>query len=178
MRPSFRYRERIPFAAAQVFRNTSKNNFKRDIDILDKCTICTSTVSFNIAISTGSKVPIYKQITDQVWLAVATGKLAVGDQLPSVRALAEELVVNPNTIARAYADLTRDGLIESKAGRGVFITHKRKVFTQEEGWRRLEPFIDAAIGEGMALDFTHEQLKEIFEKKLNQWKPAKGTDHE
>ncbi len=94
------------------------------------CTICTSTVNFAVTISTGSKVPIYKQITDQVWQAVITGKLQVGAQLPSVRALAEELVVNPNTIARAYADLTRDGLIESRAGRGVFITEKRESFHQ------------------------------------------------
>jgi GntR family transcriptional regulator len=131
-------------------------------------------VSFNITISTGSNTPIYKQITDQVWLAFVTGKLAVGDQLPTVRTLAENLVVNPNTVARAYADLTRDGLIESRAGRGVFITRKRKVFTREEGWRRLEPLIDAAIGEAMAMDFTHQELREEFEKKLGQWKPAKG----
>lgn len=131
-------------------------------------------MNFAIAIGTGSKVPIYKQITDQVWQAVTTGKLAVGDQLPSVRALAEQLVVNPNTIARAYSDLTRDGLIESKAGRGVFITEKRRVFTSEEGWRRLEPLLDAAIGEAMALDFTHQELKQAFEKKLSQWKPVKG----
>ena len=131
-------------------------------------------MSFNITISTGSNTPIYKQVTDQVWQAVVTGKLAVGDQLPSVRALAEDLVVNPNTVARAYADLARDGLIESRAGRGVFITRKRKVFTREEGWRRLEPLIDAAIGEAMAMDFTHQELREAFEKKLGQWKHAKG----
>lgn len=77
-------------------------------------------MSFNITISTGSNTPIYKQITDQVWLAVVTGKLAVGDQLPSVRALAEDLVVNPNTVARAYADLMRDGLIESRGGARSF----------------------------------------------------------
>jgi GntR family transcriptional regulator len=137
-------------------------------------------VKFSFAISTGSKVPIYKQITDQVWMAVATGKLAVGDQLPSVRALAEELVVNPNTIAHAYSDLTRDGLIESRAGRGVFIARKRKVFTPEEAWRRLEPMLDAAIGEAMALDFTRQELKAAFDKKLDLWTKAKGgsPDHE
>ena len=128
----------------------------------------------NFAISTGSKIPIYKQIADQVRLAVVTAKLAVGDQLPSVRALAEELVVNPNTVAHAYADLTRDGMIESRAGRGVFIARKRKVFTSEESWRRLEPLIDAAIGEALALDFTHEELQAAFEKKLRQWKQVKG----
>ncbi len=88
-------------------------------------------MTFNI--NTGSNTPIYKQITDQVRLAVTQGKVAVGDQLPSVRALAEDLVVNPNTVARAYADLMREGLLESRAGRGVFFTHKRKVFSRAEG---------------------------------------------
>jgi GntR family transcriptional regulator len=137
-------------------------------------------VGFGFTISTGSKVAIYKQITDQVWMAVATGKLAVGDQLPSVRALAEELVVNPNTIAHAYSDLTRDGLIESRAGRGVFIVQKRKVFTPEEAWRRLEPLLDAAIGEAMALGYSPAALKAAFDQKLDLWTKAKGgsSDHE
>lgn len=128
-------------------------------------------IAFNI--NTGSNTPIYQQITAQVRLAVATGKLAVGDQLPSVRLLAEELVVNPNTVARAYADLMREGLIESRAGRGVFITRKRKVFSRAEGRRRLEPQLDALIGEAMTLDFTREELREAFEEKLRQWKPPK-----
>ena len=128
-------------------------------------------IAFNI--NTGSNTPIYQQITAQVRLAVAAGKLAVGDQLPSVRGLAEELVVNPNTVARAYADLMREGLIESRAGCGVFITRKRKVFSRAEGRRRLEPQLDALIGEAMTLDFTREELREAFEEKLRQWKPPK-----
>jgi GntR family transcriptional regulator len=128
----------------------------------------------NVAINTGSTTPIYKQITDQVRLAVATGKLGVGDQLPSVRALAEELVVNPNTVARAYADLGREGLIEARAGRGIFVTRKRRVYTREEGWRRLEPLIDGLIGEAMALDFTREELAEAVERRLARWKVEKG----
>jgi GntR family transcriptional regulator len=132
-------------------------------------------VALNLAISTGSDTPIYKQITDQVRLAVATGRLKVDDQLPSVRALAEELVLNPNTIARAYSDLAREGLIESRAGRGVFIIRKRKVFSREEGRRRLEPLLDSLIGEALAMDFTREDLQDAFEKKLNQWKEPKGA---
>jgi GntR family transcriptional regulator len=126
----------------------------------------------NILISTGASSPIYKQITDQVRLAVATGKLAVADPLPSVRALAEQLVINPNTVARAYADLAREGLIESRPGRGVFIIRKRKVFTREEGWRRLEPLLEGLIGEALAMDFSPEELRKAFEKKLEQWKLA------
>jgi len=131
-------------------------------------------MSLSIAISTGSSIPIYKQITDQVRLAVATGKLSIDDQLPSVRALAEELVLNPNTVARAYGDLAREGLIEARAGRGVFIIRKRKVFTREEGRRRLEPLLDSLIGEAMAMDFTGDDLRQAFEKKLNQWKDKGG----
>jgi GntR family transcriptional regulator len=131
-------------------------------------------MNLNLVISTGSTTPIYKQISDQVRLAVATGKLVIGDQLPSIRALAEELVVNPNTVARVYADLAREGIIESRAGRGVFITRKRRVFTRQEGWRRLEPLIDGLIGEAMAMDFTREDLHDAFEKKLSQWNTDKG----
>ena len=129
----------------------------------------------NIVVNTGSSVPIYKQITEQVRLAVATGKLTVGEQLPSVRALAEKVVLNPNTVARAYGDLAREGLIETRPGRGVFIIRKRKVFTREEGRRRLEPLINTLISEAMAMDFTPEDLQETFEKKLSQWKNEKGV---
>jgi len=133
-------------------------------------------MSLTFSINTGSATPIYKQITEQVRLAVTAGKLSVGDQLPSVRVLAEDLVVNPNTVARAYADLAREGLLEARSGRGVFITHKRKVYSRAEGWRRIEPLLDALIGEAMILDFTREELREAFNEKLSQWKHPKGGD--
>jgi len=127
-------------------------------------------------INTGSSVPIYQQITDQVRLAVTAGTVQVGDQLPSVRALAEDLVVNPNTVARAYAELMREGLLESRAGRGVFITPKRKVFSRDESWRRLEPRLDALIGEAMTLDFTPDELRQALEAKLAKWKHPQGGE--
>jgi GntR family transcriptional regulator len=130
-------------------------------------------VSFTFNINTGSDTPIYKQIADHIRLSVATGRVCVGEQLPSVRALAEQLVLNPNTVAKAYGELARDGLIESRAGRGIFIIHKRKVFTPEEAWRRLDPALDGLIGEAMSLDITREELREAFEKKLQQWKTTK-----
>ena len=137
-----------------------------------------TNVNLNIAINIGSATPIYKQITDQVRLAVATGRLAVGDQLPSVRALAEELVVNHNTVARAYTYLASEGLLESRAGRGVFVTRKRKMFTREEGRRRLGPLLEGLIGEAMVMDFSQEELREAFDKKLSQcqWNSKKGAD--
>ena len=129
----------------------------------------------NIVINTGSSVPIYKQITEQVRRAVATGRLTIADQLPSVRALAEHLVLNPNTVARAYADLAREGVIETRPGRGVFIIEKRKIFSREEGRRRLEPLLNTLISEGLAMDFSPDELQEAFARKLGQWKNEKGT---
>ena len=131
-------------------------------------------MNFNCVINTGASAPIYKQITDQVRLAVATGRLKVGEQLPSVRVFAETLVLNPNTVARAYSDLAREGLIESRPGRGVFIIQKRKVFTREEGRRRLEPLLNTLIGEAMAMDFSAEDLQAAFAKKLSQWQNENG----
>ena len=132
-------------------------------------------MNLNIVISTGSSTPIYKQITDQVKRAVASGQLTVADQLPSVRVLAESLVLNPNTVARAYTDLAREGIIETRPGRGVFIIQKRKVFAREEGLRRLEPLLDALLGEAVAMDFTPEELKAALANKLTQWQPKSGA---
>jgi len=106
-------------------------------------------------------------------MAVAMGRLAVAEQLPSVRALAEQLVVNPNTVARAYGDLAREGLIETRAGRGVFIIPKRRVFHAAEGRRRLEPLLNSLISEALAMDITPEELQEALEKKLREWRNEK-----
>ena len=130
-------------------------------------------MNLNILINTGSISPIYKQITEQVRRAVATGRLTVTDQLPSVRALAESLVLNPNTVARAYADLAREGVIETRPGRGVFIIPKRKVFAREEARRRLEPLMNTLISEGLAMDFSPDELQEAFGRKLSEWKNEK-----
>jgi GntR family transcriptional regulator len=132
-------------------------------------------VAYVFQISTGSATPIYRQITDQVRLAVATGKLQVGEALPSVRSLAEELVVNPNTVARAYADLSREGLLETRPGLGVFISRKRRVYTREEGRRRLEPLLHGLISEAMALGYSLEELREAFERNASKWTQPKGT---
>ena len=127
-------------------------------------------------INPGSNTPIYQQLTEQVRLAVTTGRLQVGEQLPSVRALAEELVVNPNTVARAYSELLREGLLESRSGRGVFITPKRKIYSRAESRRRLDPLLQALISEALILNFTPEELRAVLDEKLGQWKPVKERE--
>src|ERR1700721_2007351 len=73
-------------------------------------------------LSPSSGVPLYLQLIEQVRHAVETGSLHTGDQLPTIRGLAQELVINPNTVVRAYRELERDGVVELRHGSGVFIS--------------------------------------------------------
>jgi GntR family transcriptional regulator len=125
-------------------------------------------MAFELSISPGSASPIFKQIVDQVRLGVATGSLAVGDQLPSVRALAERLIVNPNTIARAYAELTREGIVDGRRGKGLFVAGRRQMYTKTERLRRIGPLIDAVAHEGLSLGFTPAEMVETLENKLKK----------
>jgi GntR family transcriptional regulator len=163
-----------PHCACSVAKKKQKNSLTEVSCCISRNRTVGKQMNFDCVINTGSSTPIYKQVTDQVRRAVATGRLAVGDQLPSVRVFAETLVLNPNTVARAYADLAREGLIESRPGRGVFLIHKRKVFTREEGCRRLEPLLEALIGEAMALDFSPADLQAALARKLSQWLSENG----
>ncbi len=121
-------------------------------------------------IAPGSDTPIYRQIVDQVRRAAATGALREGDQLPSVRALAEQLVVNPNTVARAYGDLVRDGVAESRHGRGLFLAPKRRIFSNEERRRRLRRAAETFLSEVAFLDFESSEIRSVLDETLGQWK--------
>jgi len=132
--------------------------------------------AFQIQVAPLSGSPIFRQIVDQVRLAVATGKLSAGDQLPSVRALAEELVVNPNTIAKAYAELSRDGIIEAQQGRGAFVAEPRQIYTRAERVRRIEPLLDSLINEALALGFDRDEILEAITRKLDKLN-LKVSDH-
>ncbi|HEX4795752.1 MAG TPA: GntR family transcriptional regulator [Humisphaera sp.] len=122
-----------------------------------------------ISIATGSAAPIYRQIADQICRAVAGGQLVAGEQVPSVRALAEELVINPNTVARTYADLIREGVLEAQKGKGVFVARRRAVFTKTERLRRLEASLEALVNDAILLGFTPEELRAALEKKLREF---------
>jgi GntR family transcriptional regulator len=130
---------------------------------------------YEIQIAPGGSSPIFKQIVDQVRLAVATGKLVEGDPLPSVRALAERLLVNPNTIAKAFGELSREGIIDSQHGRGVFIAKPRQVYTKSERLRRIEPLIDALVHEGISLGFSRAELVDAVESRLDKLTLATGA---
>ncbi len=123
-------------------------------------------MALELTIATGSSVPIYKQITDQVCMAIATGQILPGDALPSVRAVAERLVVNPNTVARAYADLARDGRVVTQPGKGLTVAPRRQMLSEEERRRRLDLALDEFVREVVFLDFSREEILRCLSEKL------------
>ncbi|HVS73438.1 MAG TPA: GntR family transcriptional regulator [Phycisphaerae bacterium] len=131
-------------------------------------------MALDIIVSTGSTVPMYRQICDQVCRAIATGQLSAGEQLPSVRALAEELVLNPNTVGRAYAELIREGALEGQQGKGVFVAERRTIYTKAERLRRLDGRLEAFVSDGLHLGFTPEELREALDRKLQRLEAASG----
>jgi len=122
-----------------------------------------------LRITPGSPSPIYQQITTQLRHAIATGGIAEGSLVPSVRALAEQLLINPNTVAKAYADLSRDGLLESMPGRGLAVAARRAGMglTRAERVRRLDPALTQLLQEAVALEMSAEDLRDLLDKK---WK--------
>ena len=121
-----------------------------------------------IHIITGGKVPIYRQVVDQIRSAIGSGSLAVGDPLPSVRALATELIVNPNTVAKAYSALVNDGVIESQRGRGYFVIQRREIFTKKERKLRLSEAINPFIAEAMTLGFDEAEIIAEIQKHFSK----------
>jgi GntR family transcriptional regulator len=117
-----------------------------------------------------SKIPIYVQIIDQIKHRIATGDLAPGDQLPTVRQLATDLRVNFNTIARAYRMLDEEGLISTQHGRGTYILpppseeNGERLRRQDIKWLTLHYLNEAAN-----LAYSAEEVQQIFEQYINQW---------
>ena len=124
--------------------------------------------SFHISVTTGTGTPIYRQIIDQVRLAMATGALRPGQTMPSVRSLAERLVVNANTVVKAYAELVRDGVLESQQGMGFYVAEKRQIYSKAERLRRLRLAVDDFMHEAVFLDFSAEEIRAVVEEKLTE----------
>ncbi len=124
--------------------------------------------AFRVNITTGSGTPIYRQIIEQVRLGVATGTLAPGDAMPSVRSLAEQNLINVNTVVKAYAELVRDGVLESHHGKGFFAAEKRQVYSRAERLRRLRQAADTFVREAVFLDFSVDDILQVVTEKLAQ----------
>ena len=127
-----------------------------------------------------SGLPVYLQIIDQFKLAAASGALRAGDALPSIRPLAEQLRVNRNTVARAYAELEAEGVIETIAGKGCFLKQSRSPFSRQVRLQRLAQAIDAAIVEAHHSQVSDRDFLGLAKERLEIFagKKARGADAE
>jgi GntR family transcriptional regulator len=113
-----------------------------------------------------SGVPIYMQLIEQVKHAVETGALRPGEQLPGIRPLAEELVINPNTVAKAYRELEHEGFIELRHGAGAFIAHIGRDRKDADRLRAGQAIVAAAMARLRARGIGEEEIRRLFEAEL------------
>jgi GntR family transcriptional regulator len=113
-----------------------------------------------------SGVPIYLQLMEQVKHAIETGALRAGEQLPGIRPLAEELVINPNTVAKAYRELEHEGVIELRHGAGAFVTQGAAAAHATDKLRAAQTVVAAAVERLRARGVTDEEIRRLFEAEL------------
>jgi GntR family transcriptional regulator len=118
-----------------------------------------------IYISVNDGVPIYLQIISQIKHLVAAGRLKSGQELPPIRLLAQQLLINPNTVARAYRELEAAGIVTSRRGAGTHVSDEGSPLARKERLKILNDRIDALLAEASQLEVDFEQLTELIEKR-------------
>jgi GntR family transcriptional regulator len=122
--------------------------------------------SFEFTLDLHSGVPVYRQLIDQVRAGVASGTLSSGDQLPTVRQLAVDLTINPNTVMRAYRELELGGMLETHQGTGTFISDKKPEKNSAERDRQLAQMASEFAARAGAAGFTLEDLIDRLREML------------
>jgi GntR family transcriptional regulator len=128
-----------------------------------------------LQIATGDPRPIGKQIVDAVRMKIATGELESGDQLPSVRGLAQQLTINPNTVAKAYAELTAEGWLDARQGLGLYVAPSRQRLSDAERERRLDEAIRRFLHDVVALDFGPDEVRARLHPQFLARAPRKSA---
>ena len=131
------------------------------------------TQALMIEIATGDARPISRQIVDGVRMKVATGELSLGVQLPSVRGLAQQLGINPNTVAKAYAELTAEGWLESRQGLGLFVAAPRQRLSRAERDKRLDEAVSRFVHDVVALDLPADEVLARLDLELQACAPRR-----
>jgi GntR family transcriptional regulator len=129
---------------------------------------------FRLQLDLRSGVPVYRQIMDQVLGAVASGRLTSGDQLPTVRQLAVDLSINPNTVIRAYRELEIRGFLDTHQGSGTFVSQQRVEQDDEERVRKLDLIVSDAIARAGAEGFTTKQVLDRLKELLAEQKTRRS----
>ena len=116
--------------------------------------------------NSSSGVPIYLQLMEQVKHNIETGALRPGEQLPGIRPLAEELVINPNTVAKAYRELEHEGIIELRHGAGAFVSSNGRAKKATDTLRAGQTLVTAAVDKLRERGVTDEEIRRLFEAAL------------
>ena len=124
-------------------------------------------MEFTISATAG--IPIYQQLTAQICAALARGRLRPNERLPSVRELSQSLVVNPNTVARAYTELERDGTLYTRPGLGVFVSQKPPALSKAQRRERLLKPIDQFLVDAVRLGCTREESLKLVQDRAGQF---------
>ena len=125
-----------------------------------------------IHISADDGVPIYLQIVNQVKYLVASGRLAKGDELPPIRTLAEQLLVNPNTVARAYRELEIAGVLSKRRTTGTYVSAAGSPLARHEQWKILAQRADALLAEARQMNFSLEDVIDLINERDAYMRPV------
>jgi GntR family transcriptional regulator len=121
-------------------------------------------------------VPIYLQLMEQVKHAIETGALRAGEQLPGIRPLAEELVINPNTVAKAYRELEHEGVIELRHGAGAFVSANASARKTPDKLRAAQGVVEQAVQQLRARGLADDEIRRLFEAELAGLTKAGGRN--
>ena len=130
-------------------------------------------IEFMLDIKSG--VPFYRQIVDQIRYGIASRRLLPGEQLPTVRDLAVQLELNPNTVRKAYSELEILGVLDTQQGTGTFVSHKEIEIADVEKDRMLAQICDEMVARGHQYNLTLKEMVEHLQRRLNDG-TAKETD--
>ena len=128
---------------------------------------------FVFRIDTHSGVPPYLQLVQQVRQAVLLGFLQPGDRLPLIREVVEDLAINPNTVAKAYAELTTEGWLESRQGLGLYVAPPRQRLSTNEREKRMDEAVSRFVHDVIALDYTADEAVARIDLELRAFAPRK-----
>jgi GntR family transcriptional regulator len=119
----------------------------------------------HIHISSHDGVPIYLQIVNQVKYLVAAGRLAAGEELPPIRTLAEQLLINPNTVARAYRELEQAGVVTKRRTAGTYVSDTTSPLARRERLKIVTERVDALLAESRQMNIDTEELVELIQER-------------
>jgi GntR family transcriptional regulator len=126
-----------------------------------------------LRLNPSSGIPLYLQLMEQIKHAVETEAIRAGDQLPSVRKLAEEMVINPNTVARVYRELEREGIIEVRHGAGAYV--RDGVVSRTKLMRKAQGVVESAVDRLESMELTEDEVRRLVENELAARRNSKST---